>query len=86
MRDWRKLAHPERKKMTVASGFERRTWKKRWKGTREARYYMGHVLGVLQEQVRLASGPNSVMLRPEDVCCMDGSWRRGVRRMKFLGV
>lgn len=47
-------------------------------------YYMRYVQEMLQEQMRLALGPNDLMFRPEEVGGMDWSWKRHTMRRKYL--
>lgn len=69
----------------MANRFEKITSQKVVVGVRvEAVYYMPDVREVLQEQVPLAPGPNDVMVWPEDVGKMDGSWKGHALRRMYL--
>lgn len=68
------LAELEGEPMILVNVLEKKMLKERVREVRgEPKHYMQHVSELLQEQVRLASGPNDVMLWPKDVDGMEGS-------------
>lgn len=70
-RDCQEKAERKCERVTVINIFEKKTLKKSIRGVGgEVVHYMQVVPDVLQEQVRLSSGPNDVIFWPEDADAM----------------